>query len=157
MDRAAVRCGRGRSHRRPCSRRSDRCGSQRNRLQQRPDDARGQLPKKKVEVPMTVKLYEVGEKNAVGEQLGEAKKTFAMTYRPSDDTVHCTEGRWYDAAENTCYHGLAFKVKFSGIKVLRLPKRVIVGLSYNTTPTGRRRWATKTNATRNPRVATTTR
>jgi hypothetical protein len=93
-------------------------------------------PKKKVKVPMTVKLYEVGEKNAVGEQLGEAKKTFAMPYRPSDDTVHCTEGRWYDAAENTCYHGLAFKIKFSGIKVLRLPKRVIVGLSYNTSHYG---------------------
>jgi hypothetical protein len=93
-------------------------------------------PKKKFKWPLTVKFYEVGENNAVGEYLGETSKTFSMPYRPSDDTVHCTEGRWYDAASATCFHGYAFKVKFPPVKVLRLPKRVIIGISYNTSDHG---------------------
>ncbi|HVN42013.1 MAG TPA: hypothetical protein VMT50_04465, partial [Steroidobacteraceae bacterium] len=74
-------------------------------------------PKKKFKWPLTLKLYEVGEKNAVGEKLGEVKKTFAMPYRPSFDPINCTEGRWYDAAETQCYNGFAFKVKFPKVKV----------------------------------------
>ncbi len=93
-------------------------------------------PTKKFKWPLTLKLYEVGEHNAVGEKLGEVTKTFAMPYRPSDDVVHCTEGRWYDAATSTCFHGFAFAVKFPSVKVLRLPKRVIVGISYDTSHYG---------------------
>jgi hypothetical protein len=92
--------------------------------------------KKKFKWPMTVKLYEVGEKNQVGEKLGEATKTFSMPYRPSEDHVHCESGRWYDATTATCFHGLAFKVKFPRVKVKRLPKRVVVGISYNTSDFG---------------------
>ncbi len=92
-------------------------------------------PQKKVAVPMTLKMYEVGEKNAVGEKIGEVSHTFKMPYRPSDSTK-CVEGRWYDEAEKTCYHGLAFKIKFPALKVLRMPKKVIIGLSYNTSHYG---------------------
>ena len=35
-----------------------------------------------------------------------------------------------------CFHGMAFKVKFPALKVLRLPKRVIFGISYNTSHFG---------------------
>ena len=93
-------------------------------------------PKMKFKQALTVKLYEVGEKNQVGEPLGEVTKTFKMPYRPSDDTVHCTEGRWYDATESKCYHGYAFTVKFPAVNVLRLPKKVIIGISYNTSHYG---------------------
>ena len=93
-------------------------------------------PTKKIKIPVTLKMYEVGEKNKVGEQIGEISKTFPMPYRPSDSPGKCAEGRWYDAAENTCYHGLAFKIKFPPLKTLRMPKKVIVGLSYNTSHYG---------------------
>ena len=94
--------------------------------------------KKKFKWPLTLKLYEVGEKNQLGEPLGEVTKEFAMPYRPSDDPVHCpASGAWYQASTETCFHGLAFKVKFPRVKVKRLPKRVIVGISYNTSHYGR--------------------
>ena len=43
-------------------------------------------PTKKFRWPLTLNVYEVGEKNAVGEKLGSVTKTFGMPYRPSDDT-----------------------------------------------------------------------
>lgn len=93
-------------------------------------------PTKKFKWPLTLKIYEVGEHNLVGEQLAEATKTFAMPYRPSDDKTHCTGGRWYQASTSTCFHGEAFTVKFPTLKVLRLPRRVIIGISYNTSDHG---------------------
>jgi hypothetical protein len=94
-------------------------------------------PAKKFKWPLTVSLYEVGEKNARGEKLGTVTKSFAMPYRPSDDLAHCPSGeQWYDAASATCFHGFAFTVKFPPIKVLRIPKHVIVGVSYNTSHYG---------------------
>jgi hypothetical protein len=93
-------------------------------------------PKKKVKIPVTLKMYEVGEKNKVGEQLGEVTKTFAMPYRPSESPGKCASGRWFDEKEAVCYHGLAFKIKFPALKVLRMPKRLIIGLSYNTSDSG---------------------
>jgi len=94
-------------------------------------------PSKKFHWPLTLSVYEVGEKNSVGEKLGSVTKVFAMPYRPSDDTIHCPSGeQWWDAAESQCYHGYAFKVKFPPLKVLRLPKRVILGISYSTSHYG---------------------
>lgn len=96
------------------------------------------LPRKKFRWPLTLSAYEVGANNAVGEKLGSETKTFAMPYRPSDEPIHCPEGegRWYDAAEATCYHGYAFTVKFPPLNVLRVPKHVIFGISYNTSTAG---------------------
>jgi len=92
---------------------------------------------KKFKWPLTLKMYEVGEQNQVGEQLGEVTKSFSMPYRPSEDHVHCPEGgQWYDATTATCFHGLAFAVKFPTVKVKRLPKRVILGISYDTSHYG---------------------
>ena len=60
-----------------------------------------------------------------------------MPYRPSDDTIHCPSGeQWYQASTKECFHGMAFTVKFPSIKVLRLPKRVIFGISYSTSHYG---------------------
>jgi hypothetical protein len=94
-------------------------------------------PTKKTKIPMTLKIYEVGEKNALGEEIGKTTHTFAMPYRPSDDHVNCPAGgRWFQASSGKCFHGLAFKVKFPPLKTLRLPKRVILGVSYNTSHYG---------------------
>jgi hypothetical protein len=94
------------------------------------------LPNKKFKWPLTLKMYEVGERGGVGEEIGQVTKRFAMPYRPSDDPAHCEEGRWYDAESKTCFHGKAFVVKFPALKVLRMPKRVIVGISYDTSHYG---------------------
>ncbi len=91
---------------------------------------------KKFKWPLTLSVYEVGEQNAVGEKLASVTKTFAMPYRPSDDVEHCGGGRWYQPSTKECFHGKAFTVKFPALKVLRLPKRVIFGISYNTSNYG---------------------
>jgi len=94
-------------------------------------------PTKKFKWSLTLNAYEVGEKNAVGEKLGSITKSFAMPYRPSDDVTHCPSGeQWYEATKKECFHGYAFTVKFPPLKVLRLPKHVIFGISYNTSHYG---------------------
>ncbi len=94
-------------------------------------------PTKKFKWPLTLNVYEVGEKNAVGEKLGSVTKTFSMPYRPSDDLANCPSGeQWYQPSSKECFHGMAFKVKFPPINVLRLPKKVIFGISYNTSDYG---------------------
>ena len=94
-------------------------------------------PKKKFRWPLTLNVYEVGEKNAVGEKIGTVTKTFGMPYRPSDDTAHCPSGeQWYQPSSGECFHGMAFTLKFPAIKVLRLPKRVIFRISYSTSHYG---------------------
>jgi hypothetical protein len=95
-------------------------------------------PTKKFKWPITLNVYEVGEKNAVGEKLGSITKNFSMPYRPSDDPIKCPEGegRYYSTTDKACRHGLAFRIKFPPLKVLRLPKRVIFGISYNTSHYG---------------------
>jgi hypothetical protein len=93
-------------------------------------------PTKKFKWPLTLRMYEVGEKGVVGEKIGEVTKTFGMPYRPSEDHVNCETGRWYDAESKTCFHGKAFIVKFPALKTLRMPKRVIVGISYDTSHYG---------------------
>lgn len=66
-------------------------------------------------------------------------ETVPVPYRPSVNTVDCTQGqgRWYDAATDTCNNGLAFTWDFdfasSGVV---LPDRVIVGVEFNTSTSG---------------------
>jgi len=95
-------------------------------------------PTKKFHWPITLNVYEVGEKNAVGEKLGSITKNFSMPYRPSQTPSKCpaVEGLYYNTTDKACRHGLAFKIKFPPLKVLRLPKRVIFGISYNTSHYG---------------------
>jgi hypothetical protein len=91
--------------------------------------------KKFFTVPVTFSLYEVGPENSVGAKLWSRTKSFKMEYRPSD-SQKCTEGRWYDEATATCYHGKAFTIKLTGMRVRNLPSKAIVSLSYNTSDHG---------------------
>ncbi len=86
-------------------------------------------------VPVTFAIYSVGPENGVGAKLWERTKSFKMEYRPSVSS-RCTEGRWYDEAQNACFHGKAFVIKLTGMKVRDLPSKAIVAVSYNTTAHG---------------------
>jgi len=95
------------------------------------------LPKKKryFTVPVTFTLYEVGPGNTVGTKRWERRKSYKMQYRPSG-SPKCTGGRWYDEATATCYHGKAFTISLTGMKVRHLPSKAIIAVSYNTTDHG---------------------
>jgi hypothetical protein len=86
-------------------------------------------------VPVTFSIYEVGPGNTVGAKLWERTKAIKMQYRPSS-SPKCTGGRWYDEEDATCYHGKAFVISLSGMKVRHLPAKAIVSISYNTTTHG---------------------
>ena len=79
-------------------------------------------------VPQTVKIYAAGEL-AEG-PVAEKTKSVKMLYRPSEDTVKCTTGAWYDAAEAACYHGFAFPVSVKLGKLKKMPKKAVVTFSY---------------------------
>jgi hypothetical protein len=95
------------------------------------------LPKLKryFKVPVTFRLYEVGPGNTVGAKRWERRKSFKMQYRPSG-SPKCTEGRWYDEETATCYHGKAFVISLTGMRVRNLPSKAIIAVSYNTTDHG---------------------
>jgi hypothetical protein len=95
------------------------------------------LPKMKryFTVPLTFSLYEVGPGNTVGAKRWERKKSFKMQYRPSS-SPKCTGGEWYDEASATCFHGKAFVISLTGMKVRNLPSKAIIAVSYNTTTHG---------------------
>lgn len=91
--------------------------------------------KKTFSVPVTFRVYEVGPGNTVGAKLWERTKSFKMEYRPSGNSK-CTEGRWYDQETATCYHGKAFAITMTGMRVRNLPARATVSVSYNTSHHG---------------------
>jgi hypothetical protein len=87
--------------------------------------------------PITLNVYNVGVGNAPGTVIGTMTQTFAIPFRPSADNVHCTGGRWFDAASSACYNGLATNVTFDlTSQHLTLPNQVIFGVAYNTSHFG---------------------
>lgn len=65
-------------------------------------------------------------------------QTFAVPYRPSADAVHCTgtnAGKWYSAANATCYNGFATPVTFH-LSGHLASNTVVVSVAYNTTHYG---------------------
>jgi hypothetical protein len=69
--------------------------------------------------------------------IGSITQSFAIPFRPSGDVVHCTGGRWFDAASSTCFNGLANNVTFDlTTQHLTLPNQVIFGVAYNTSHFG---------------------
>ena len=84
-------------------------------------------PTKGFKVPLTVRVYQASElaEGPVAERTKEVK----MLYRPSA-SAECTEGRWYDAAEKTCYNGYAFPVTVPLPKLKKMPRNAIVTFSY---------------------------
>ena len=91
--------------------------------------------KKYFTVPVTFRVYAVGPEGGVGAQLWSRTKPFKMPYRPSD-SPNCTGGRWYDEATATCYHGKAFTIELTGMRVRNLPSKAIISISYNTSSHG---------------------
>jgi hypothetical protein len=71
-----------------------------------------------------------------GNVLATTTATVAFAYRPSA-SVKCTEGRWYNSKDKTCYNGLPQSVtlSFAGSPVT-LPEQVIWSVQYNTTHFG---------------------
>jgi hypothetical protein len=93
--------------------------------------------KKGFAVPITISI-----RNDSGELLSTFKHAYGMPYRPSASPICATPefespGSWYDAAENRCYHGIAFPLTFKLLKKDRFPEGSgIVTVSYNTTHHG---------------------
>ena len=90
--------------------------------------------------PITLKLYADGAPNP-GLSLATTTQTFAIPYRPSADPLNCTganAGKWYNAAELTCYNGFATEVTFvlPGAGVAVPSDTVVWGVAYNTTHYG---------------------
>jgi hypothetical protein len=87
-------------------------------------------------VPITLNIYNAGSPNP-GTLIATRTQIFAIPYRPSADSAHCTGGRWYDAASGGCFNGLAANItfdfsSFAGV----LPNSVVYGISYNTSHNG---------------------
>jgi hypothetical protein len=95
--------------------------------------------------PVTLNIYSVGANNAVGGLLATDTQTFAIPYRPSasDPSVYsaegcsATNGKWYNASDNTCNNGLATNITFNlAAQNVVLPSKVIYGIAYNTSDYG---------------------
>ena len=96
---------------------------------------------------ITLKIYSTGSPTP-GALIASVAQTFSIPYRPSANSVKCTaigtdsnggndSGKWYNAADNTCYNGFASNVTFDLSSLSgTLPNNVVYGLSYNTTHYG---------------------
>lgn len=92
----------------------------------------------KFNAAITLNVYAVGVNDEPGNLLGSVTHTFAILYRPSANYSKCTgadAGKWYKAADATCYNGKALKKSVS-LGSLDLPDKVIIGVAYNTTHYG---------------------
>lgn len=83
--------------------------------------------------PVTLNIYSVGAGNAAGALLATKTETFNIPYRPSVDTLNCSDGRWYDGS--TCFNGLATPISFQ-FSNLTLPNNAIISVAYNTSHYG---------------------
>jgi len=81
------------------------------------------------DLPMTLKLYDVGPGNTVGALIGSAQVTATIQWRPEADPT-CTSGVWR-ASNGTCYNGFAQTVTFT-LPNLLVPDAVIYGLAFDT-------------------------
>jgi len=86
------------------------------------------LKKKPFKVPVTIKVYNVGELDEG--PIAEATHNENMFYRPSSDPAHCNTETWFDAAEGRCYHGFAFPISVKLGKLKKMPRRSVITVSY---------------------------
>ena len=81
-------------------------------------------------------------RDTMGNVIHTYTKRVKMPYRPSASPICATPefespGSWYDAAENRCYHGLAFELTLKFPKKDPLPgKGAIITIQYNTSHHG---------------------
>jgi hypothetical protein len=92
-------------------------------------------------IPITFSVYQVnaGTPPTKGTVITSVTRVFNIPYRPSA-SVECTGdnlGKWYSAADDTCYNGFANTIlfKFTGLHVT-LPTQAIYGITYNTSGYG---------------------
>lgn len=81
----------------------------------------------------TLNLYAVGAGNSVGTLLSSTTQNSLVAWRPEHDPVCGNDTRWFSAADNACYNGMATRLDFnfaSGTVIL--PNDVIIGLAFNT-------------------------
>jgi hypothetical protein len=84
--------------------------------------------KKGFKVPVTVKVYNVGELEEG--PIAEKTKNAKMFYRPSSEPTHCNTETWYDAADGGCYHGYAFPIEVKLGNLKKMPRRAVITVSY---------------------------
>jgi uncharacterized repeat protein (TIGR01451 family) len=85
-------------------------------------------------IPITLNIYNAGDPTP-GAPIATKTQTFSIPYRPSSDTAHCGDGRWYDGTN--CFNGLAHNITFDLSSMgITLPNSVVYGLTYNTTNYG---------------------
>ena len=90
--------------------------------------------------PITFSIYNAasGTPPVAGSLIARITKAFAIPYRPSANTTHCTgadAGKWWDAALQKCFSGKSANISFA-FNGKSLPKNVVFGVSYNTTHYG---------------------
>ncbi len=90
---------------------------------------------------LTLTLYD-GTGDAIGAKILATTKTVPMRYRPSADSVNCTNGGW----SSKCYSGQAVLVTFALPAGSNLPDEVVWTISFSTGDYG----PDKTNGTYTP-------
>jgi hypothetical protein len=86
--------------------------------------------------PITLNLYAVD--GTTGEPAGlvlTKTQNFAIPFRPSADPAKCTDGRWYNTSDKTCYSGFATKISFD-LNGSTLPTKLIWTVAFNTSGYG---------------------
>jgi len=85
--------------------------------------------------PVTVNLYAVNADGTVGAVVATKTQTINAQYRPSADNTNCTGanvGKWFNAANATCYNGKAFDVNFDfSAQNAILPNEVVATVAYD--------------------------
>jgi len=92
----------------------------------------------KFSIPITFTLYQLtpGTPPTAGAIIVRVTKNFKIPYRPSADAVNCPGApEKYQAADATCYNGLARKISFA-FGGVTLPSEAIWGITYNTSGYG---------------------
>ena len=80
-------------------------------------------------VPLTFTVY-----NDVGAVVAAQTQTVAVAYRPSAST-RCTDGRWYNSKDRSCYNGLPQTVTMT-FSPVTLTDAVTWSVAYSTTHYG---------------------
>ena len=87
--------------------------------------------------PITLNIYAGGSGASAGTLIATRTRTFMIPFRPSSDTVRCTEGRWYDGASKTCFNGLQTFITFDlEDEHVTVPDTIVWSVAYNTSHYG---------------------
>lgn len=87
-------------------------------------------------MPITFNIYNVSG-DTLGSQITTLTQTFDIPYRPSADTVHCTDGKWYDSTGGKCHSAIDANITFDfSAQGVTLPDTVVYSIQYSTTQFG---------------------